>query len=330
MASYFLSKTAQQVDQVISDYYSKNTGNRFVLTTGDQTISGSKTFSSTSFTASADTIIIGKPYNFITFGEEATNIDIGGYGTTNIGYGGTVTIGSDTASINIYGVSMSIGSSNATNYIGQNAYTNVFGEAASTNSFGMNSPSNEFGSSFFDLGAIAYNSFGSNTAASSITSLFGANNIDYTPPSPYSLDFGGFGNVFGSDSLQNQYGCVTLNTYLYEGHINWFGTMSDYLGNTDTLLNYFGGVNPVSAYIAGAGETINYFGIRSFSNHFGLQANNNYYYTGEFMQPVKLRLNTFAGSKNQSGNVGDLRVSGTYLYICTGTNTWGRTLISTF
>jgi hypothetical protein len=50
----------------------------------------------------------------------------------------------------------------------------------------------------------------------------------------------------------------------------------------------------------------------------------------DFAAGVYLRLPSFNGSKNQTGNFGELRVSGDYLYIATGQNTWGRTPISSF
>ena len=71
MASYFLSKTAQQVDQILSDYYSKNTGNRFVLTTGNQTIAGTKTFSN-QIQNSAEGNSHTAPYSYICAGVNNT------------------------------------------------------------------------------------------------------------------------------------------------------------------------------------------------------------------------------------------------------------------
>ena len=50
----------------------------------------------------------------------------------------------------------------------------------------------------------------------------------------------------------------------------------------------------------------------------------------DFASGVYLRLPSFTGTKNQNGNLGELKVSGDYLYIATGTNTWGRVQISSF
>lgn len=50
----------------------------------------------------------------------------------------------------------------------------------------------------------------------------------------------------------------------------------------------------------------------------------------DFASGVYLRLPSFTGVKNQTGNLGELKVSGEYLYIATGQNTWGRIQISTF
>ncbi len=50
----------------------------------------------------------------------------------------------------------------------------------------------------------------------------------------------------------------------------------------------------------------------------------------DFASGVYLRLPSFTGIKNQTGNFGELKISGEYLYIATGQNTWGRIQISTF
>ena len=50
----------------------------------------------------------------------------------------------------------------------------------------------------------------------------------------------------------------------------------------------------------------------------------------DFASGVYLRLPEFTGSSSQIGNIGELKVSGSGLYICTGINLWGRTFISTF
>jgi hypothetical protein len=50
----------------------------------------------------------------------------------------------------------------------------------------------------------------------------------------------------------------------------------------------------------------------------------------DFASGVYLRLPQFTGSSSQIGNIGELKVSGSGLYICTGINLWGRTFISTF
>lgn len=52
----------------------------------------------------------------------------------------------------------------------------------------------------------------------------------------------------------------------------------------------------------------------------------------DFASGVYLRLPQFTGSSNQNGNFGELKVSGSGLYVCTGTNGsgWGRIFLSTF
>jgi len=43
-----------------------------------------------------------------------------------------------------------------------------------------------------------------------------------------------------------------------------------------------------------------------------------------------LRLPSFTGSSSQTGNLGELKISGQFLYVATGVNLWGRATISTF
>jgi hypothetical protein len=50
----------------------------------------------------------------------------------------------------------------------------------------------------------------------------------------------------------------------------------------------------------------------------------------DFASGVYLRLPSFTGSSSQTGNLGELKISGEFLYIATGANLWGRTAISTF
>lgn len=318
MASYFLSKTAQQVDQILSDYYSKNTGNRFVLTTGNQTITGTKTFNG-EFNVSSNIVNISKPSNSVIVGQGAATCQIGVNSSS-------LMIGQNAVSTSLGGINLSIGDASATNIIGNSASSNDIGSSSATNYVGLNTATNYI-CDFYDPYAALYNSFSSNITTDTLTNLFGANNIGFDISST-GFDFLGFGNVFGSDSNRNQFGCVTYNTYL-DTHYNYFGMTAEQLGNPNTIINFFGGCNEGTP-VYGLGETINYYGKYSKQNHFGPSSDNNYYYSGAFVEPVRLQLLSFTGSKTQAGNLGELKVSGTYLYICTGTNTWGRTLISTF
>jgi hypothetical protein len=52
----------------------------------------------------------------------------------------------------------------------------------------------------------------------------------------------------------------------------------------------------------------------------------------DFASGVYLRLPSFTGSSSQSGSLGQMAVSGTSLYVCTGTSSpfWGRVILSSF
>jgi hypothetical protein len=71
---------------------------------------------------------------------------------------------------------------------------------------------------------------------------------------------------------------------------------------------------------------------------FPIEGNNLVYKTGDqtisgaktFSSPVVLRVPNFAGSSAQAGNIGELRVSGAFLYAATGSNLWGRVQLTSF
>ena len=50
----------------------------------------------------------------------------------------------------------------------------------------------------------------------------------------------------------------------------------------------------------------------------------------DFVNGVFLRLPTFSGPSTGIGNIGELKVSGTFLYVATGANRWGRVSLSSF
>lgn len=335
MASYLLSKTAAQIDTVISDYYSKYTGNRFVLTTGAQTISGNKTFSATSFSVSAASINITGNNNI--FGDNAVSNNFGQIAQVNI-FGDSApdynSFGSN--AFNNYFGDSSLGA----NSFGGSAAYNTYGTYATSNIFGDSCAYNLIGDSSIEAGANLFGCFiGAFSPLTAHTNKFGVENKISDPFSYMSSEYG---NNFGGDSFQNTFGCY-FNNVSGNYKTNWFGISSNYFNEISYgTFNCFGGVDPLSLNVIqgvydtginnyfGTYSNVNEFGSNSKENRFGIDAYTNSYGSGSFAGPVSLRLRNFTGSKTQSGNTGDLRVSGTYLYICTGTNTWGRTLISTF
>ena len=50
----------------------------------------------------------------------------------------------------------------------------------------------------------------------------------------------------------------------------------------------------------------------------------------DFASGVYLRLPRFNGISSQAGNIGELKISGSNLYVCTGTNLWGRVAVTNF
>jgi pyruvate dehydrogenase E1 component alpha subunit len=90
-----------------------------------------------------------------------------------------------------------------------------------------------------------------------------------------------------------------------------------------------GGQIPVGAGLAFAdkyfetgGVTLTYFGDGAASNIFG---------GGIFNSGIKLLLPQFSGASSQAGQFGELRISGSGLYICTGTTGgWRRTFLQSF
>ncbi len=129
-------------------------------------------------------------------------------------------------------------------------------------------------------------------------------------------------NDFGMNASANSFGAYSFNTigsFAAENQIG-LNAISNYFGEApDTLLAT---VNNFGSYAQ------NKFGA-SGSNIFGLDASNEYG-SGLFAGPIRLFLPQFSGSSSQTGQTGELKVSGSGLYICTGANAWGRIFISSF
>ena len=50
----------------------------------------------------------------------------------------------------------------------------------------------------------------------------------------------------------------------------------------------------------------------------------------DFASGVYLRLPRFNGFFSQAGNIGELKISGSFLYVCTGIDLWGRVAVTNF
>jgi hypothetical protein len=146
--------------------------------------------------------------------------------------------------------------------------------------------------------------FASNIAAASFGN--GASNNSFGVIASTN-DFGGFAtNYFGNSSLNNEFG--------QDAQQNTFGV--------NCLTNAFGDQNE-------GGDTINNFGSRA-QNFFGDQGFNTFG-GGSFNSGIKVLLPQFSGASSQAGQFGELRVSGSGLYVCTGTaGGWRRTFLQSF
>lgn len=252
-----------------------------VMTTGTQTIGGSKTFSST-LNASA-------------------NFNLGGISSNN-----------------------TIGASANYNQVGGNANSNDFGLGAGANTFGYDCRNNTFGSLAEDREGAYYNYFGvdnDEVGEALVYNQFGQNS--------YVNTFGDNGsyNTFGENAYQNKVGENAIS--------NWFGTDTafNHFGRYDVNTqptNYFGDTAAENNF--GTSANINIFGSGSSSNTFGSEAATNSCVGIFIIQDTgRIRLANFNGLSSQTGLRGEARVSGQYLYVCTGSNSgWGRILLGTF
>ena len=119
---------------------------------------------------------------------------------------------------------------------------------------------------------------------------------------------------FGSGAIANSFGASASNDFGASASTNAFGFLSQ--------TNYFG-ENAVLA---------NYFGENAKENYFGSATGQNLYAgVSIFDSTGRMRLANFTGASSQTGLRGEARVSGTYLYVCTGsTSQWGRVQLTTF
>jgi hypothetical protein len=167
-----------------------------------------------------------------------------------------------------------------------------------SNAFGLSASDNDFGSN------AAVNYFGNNA-----TSL----------------------NQFGDSSAQNYFGYLASNNSFGEGNsynaFGYEGTQNQFGYNSDS--NDFGSTSDNNAF--GSYSISNTFGLSATNNSFGSDNLNTYLGTCLFTSTGRMRLANFTGAASQTGLRGEARVSGTFLYVCTGsTSGWGRVQLITF
>lgn len=170
----------------------------------------------------------------------------------------------------------------------------------------------------FGSGASNSNAFGLSATLNS----FGVGATDNYFGGPFNnyFAYGAVNNTFGQASTENYFGdSSNYNSFGFEVEQNEFGY--------NATANSFG----ISAEANSFGNfaTVNDFGFGATNNNFGNDNLNTYLGTCLFTSTGRMRLANFTGAANQTGLRGEARVSGTYLYICTGsTSGWGRIQLS--
>jgi len=208
----------------------------------------------------------------------------------------------------VVGASIAIGNGDgANNYLGESAGLNYIGYLASTNYFGNSAYSNTFGDSA-DINSFGYLAV-SNTFGNESNNEFGTYSV--------SNNFGFYAthNKFGLDSDLNEFG----NNYeAYNKPTNTFGNLAYHNTFGESSTNTFGSY------------AINSFGEFASENSFGSEDGTNRYIGVSIIQDTgRIRLANFTGSSSQTGLRGEARVSGSYLYLCTGEESgWGRIQLS--
>jgi hypothetical protein len=195
---------------------------------------------------------------------------------------------------------------------GNGATNNQFGyQSTSSNIFGNEAPNNYFGDY-----ATSLNSFGAGAAVN----YFGVGSNNSFGGSEDTTTNNSFGvncqsNNFGTNSLGNDFGNnSTSNSFGSSAATNTFG-------DNATMINSFGNSAVSNSFGDGATESNN-FGTNSPLNTFG---------GGLFNSGIKLLLPEFSGPSSQDGQFGELRISGSGLYVCTGaTGGWRRTFLLSF
>ena len=189
-----------------------------------------------------------------------------------------------------------------------------FGSGASNlNSFGITAAENDFGSS------ATYNGFGYNCADNNFGSSAGLNLFGFESEE----------NQFGQDSVYNSFGYNSQNSFGELGSNSFGGAASTNSFGDTAASNSFWNVATTNTF--GEYASTNKFGENAATNNFGSNGLNTYLGTCLFASTGRMRLANFTGAANQTGLRGEARVSGSFLYVCTGsTSGWARVQLVTF
>jgi hypothetical protein len=210
----------------------------------------------------------------------------------------------------------SIGSASGLNYFGLTAEQNLIGRDANLNSIGDSANYNVIGqnSEFTLIGASStQNEFGTLADINYLGAGAINNQFGIIANSNYFGEQAQVGNDFGPNTFINRFGLNAIN-YFGQQSANLFGTINSY--------NYFGGAGSVNEYGSGYCFGPFLFDTRPQVNNTGILL------SGE---STSFQLPRFSGLSSQSGQQGELRASGSFLYICTGTSSgWIRFSGSTF
>ena len=235
--------------------------------------------------------IVSDSYKYLLVQSGNNPITLGANANVNWNAGGVVaTTGAQTIS----GVKTFASNIRAVSFGNGVGVSNAFGSNATSNYFGEDATSNYFGEDATDnyFGGPFNNYF----AYDAVNNTFGGASTD---------------NYFGNSSNYNSFG--------YETEQNEFGY--------DATTNIFGNSAETNSF--GSYAIVNDFGFGATNNNFGSDNLNTYLGTCLFTSTGRMRLANFTGAANQTGLRGEARVSGTYLYICTGsTSGWGRIQLS--
>lgn len=158
-----------------------------------------------------------------------------------------------------------------------------------------------------------YNSKLRITETSNIATLFGTSGIDFSNIGNYNLRMGTDGhNKFPtSPPLTANYGLASFGNGAFDGTTAGFFT-----GSANGTV--------IAANITGSADLVNL--EKSGVNRFKVDNDGN----TTAVKYCLTDLNTAPASASATGTKGEIRVTATYIYVCTATNTWVRAALSTW